>query len=153
MGSTSAAVERMRKVYPEFDLLELEDDAKEIFIRLYEAFLRRDLEYVEKVAQGEALGFFKATITRWEEMQVKPKLDHIWFMENVTLSSRPFLIPRSRYRQFFPCIHVHLPHARNRLFAQYEGRRCRERRGGHSRWTQQHHRQHLHIHPITARRT
>lgn len=113
MGSTSAAVERMRKVYPKFDLLELEDDAKEIFIRLYEAFLRRDYDYVEKVAQGEALGLFKATIIKWEEMQVKPKLDHIWFMENVTLSSRLDLTLRSRHSQLFPGLHVQLPHARN----------------------------------------
>src|SRR3990167_792449 len=85
MKGTSKAVERMRKVYPEFDLFELEDDTREIFQRLYEAFLRRDLEYVEKVAEDQALGYFKASIIRWEEMQVRPKVDKIWFLDAVEL--------------------------------------------------------------------
>lgn len=87
MQGTDKAVQRMRKVYPEFDLFELEDDTKEIFQRLYEAYLRRELEYVEKVAEDQALGYFKASIIRWEEMQVKPKVDRIWFLDSVELHS------------------------------------------------------------------
>jgi hypothetical protein len=85
LSGTGKAIDRMRKVYPEFDIFELEDDTKEIFVDLYEAFLQRNDEYVQKVADGEARGFFLANMRRWEEMEVKPKFDKIWFFEGCHL--------------------------------------------------------------------
>lgn len=78
----------MRKVDPDFDIFELEDDAKEIFKSAYEAFLKGDEEYISKVSDGEARGFFLANLTRREEMQMKPKFDYIWHMDHFSLYSR-----------------------------------------------------------------
>ena len=88
LTGTSEAIDRMRKVDPDFDMFELEDDAKEIFKRLYEAYLNRDGEYVSKVCDNEARGFFLASIRGWEEMEVKPKYEIIWSIDSFSLMSK-----------------------------------------------------------------
>lgn len=87
LGGTSAAISRMRKVDPDFDIFELEDDAKEIFKVTYEAFLKGDEEYLTKVSDGEARGYFLANLAKREEMQMRPKFDHIWNMDHFGLHS------------------------------------------------------------------
>lgn len=84
----------MKKLDPDFDVFSLEDDAKEIITECYESFLKNDMEYVEKVAGGDALTFFKALRASWEHMEVKPKLEHIWHFEELSLSCKFFFDSR-----------------------------------------------------------
>lgn len=77
----------MKEIYPEFDIFELEDDVKTIFITVYEEFLNGNQEYIEKVCASGALGYFQASIRTREEMQVQPLYKKIWFLDHIHFQS------------------------------------------------------------------
>ncbi len=115
----------MREIDPEFDIMTLEDDAKEIFTHLFEAYLRGDIEYIEKVAAGEALGYFQATLKSHELMEVKPLFQRIWCLDSVHLNGTLNLKIRCSNSQFISCFQFHSFNARSGLFSKYRWRRSR----------------------------
>lgn len=115
LGSTNAAVAKMREIDPEFDIMTLEDDAKEIFTAVFRAFLRGDIEYIEKVATGEALGYFQATLKSYEIMEVKPFFQDIWCLDSVHLNGRTRVDLRRSDNQLLSSIQFHNFYARSWL--------------------------------------
>ena len=69
--------ERILRRDPSFDLEVFEREARFIFERVYCAFLRHDLPYLEKVCSGAALGYFRALITAQQERGGRPKFAHL----------------------------------------------------------------------------
>ena len=49
----------MRKRDPNFDLFDFEQEIKFVFEQVYSAYLNHDLDYIEKICFGEALGYFR----------------------------------------------------------------------------------------------
>jgi hypothetical protein len=87
IGTTGAALDRMKDIYPDFDIFQLEDDVTHIFTDVYHEYLKGNLEYVEKVCSGEARGYFQASVKSWEELQVEPLSKQIWFLHSVDFQS------------------------------------------------------------------
>jgi len=56
----------MRKYDPSFDLWQLENEAKEIFLLAYNKYLEGDLDVLEKMCADSALGYFKVLIKKRE---------------------------------------------------------------------------------------
>ena len=56
----------MRLIDPEFDLFQLELDAKIIFENIYSQYLRGELSELEKVCGEMALGYFKVLLKKRE---------------------------------------------------------------------------------------
>lgn len=52
----------MKAIDPSFDIFKLEQEAKVIFERTYEAFLKRDLNTLHAVCSEGALSYFKILI-------------------------------------------------------------------------------------------
>lgn len=96
IGSTGPALDRMKEMHPDFDLFELEDEVIHIFTEVYHEYLKGNLDYVEKVCSGEALGYFQASIKSWEEMQVQPFSKEIWFLHSIDFQRR-FLCYERRF--------------------------------------------------------
>lgn len=63
---------------PNFDLEEFEFEIKFIFEQLYRASLRHDIETIEQVCIGEALGYFKAIIESQKLKKSEPKFKEIF---------------------------------------------------------------------------
>lgn len=59
------AVEYMREIDEDFDPEHLDSEATEIFLQVYEAFLRGDLETLDKLCGDQALDFFRSHITMY----------------------------------------------------------------------------------------
>lgn len=132
IGTTGAALDRMKEIYPEFDVFQLEDDVTHIFTDVYQAYLNADLDYVDKVCSGEALGYFQASIKSWEELQVEPLSKQIWFLHSVDFQSRLEFDSRSVTYKQFPFLPVYCQNAGSRLPGQHEG--GRPRNSGHCFW-------------------
>lgn len=88
IDDTNEAIQKMKEIYPSFDVYELEDDVKTIFTKVYEECLKRNEEYIESVTSGDARGFFQASIRTWEEMQVEPYYKRIWNIDHIDFVSR-----------------------------------------------------------------
>lgn len=58
------AIRQMRLIDPEFDLFELEKEAKVIFENIYNLYLRGELSTLEKVCGEMALGYFKVLLKK-----------------------------------------------------------------------------------------
>jgi len=66
-SNTSKAVRTMKVYDQTFDLMDLHHESSEIFVDFYNAFLRGDLEYIQKFASGPALAIVKAEMKIREE--------------------------------------------------------------------------------------
>ena len=60
------AIKSMRMIDPDFDLFELEKEAKVIFQNIYHLFLQGDLKQLEKCCGEMALGYFKVLLKKRE---------------------------------------------------------------------------------------
>lgn len=56
----------MRKLRPDFDLWELEDDARGIFEHVYMQYLTGNVEELEKITTETALAYFRSLIKKRE---------------------------------------------------------------------------------------
>lgn len=56
----------MREIDPEFDLFELEKEAKVIFETTFNLYLQGDLKSLQKVCGEMALGYFKVMLKKFE---------------------------------------------------------------------------------------
>jgi hypothetical protein len=63
-SSTARAVKEMKAYDPEFDLINLNYEAEEIFKEFYCNFLSGNQEYLEKVCGGPALAICKSEVKR-----------------------------------------------------------------------------------------
>lgn len=72
---------------PNFDLEEFEFEIKFIFEQLYRASLRHDIETIEQVCIGEALGYFKAIIESQKLKKSEPKFKEIFNLSQPHLES------------------------------------------------------------------
>jgi import inner membrane translocase subunit TIM44 len=54
----------MKEIDPEFNLWELEDDAKGIFIDAYHHYLEGNYSYLEHLCADSALGYFRVLLKK-----------------------------------------------------------------------------------------
>lgn len=77
----------MRKIVPDFDLHELEEEAKEIFSLTFVYYLCGDLSMLEKCCGESALGYFKVLLKKLETEKSEPKYKQLWTVENARFST------------------------------------------------------------------
>lgn len=77
----SAATRIMQKFDPEFDLVELHLESVEIFTEYFNAFLRGDLEYLEKFSAEAALGKAQGELKIREEQGWVPETQELIFIK------------------------------------------------------------------------
>jgi hypothetical protein len=63
----------MKEKYPDFDLVEFELEIQYIFEQLYRSILRHEIEPIESVCLGEALGHAKSIIESQKLKKAHPK--------------------------------------------------------------------------------
>ena len=56
----------MKEIDPTFNLWELEEDAKGIFLNAYNGYLQGDLEYLEELCADSALSYFRILLKKQE---------------------------------------------------------------------------------------
>jgi len=84
-SNTAKAIREMRQIDPTFDVFELEEEAKGIFLTVYNAYLEGDLSLIEKICGEMALAYFKSLIKKREVDNVEPKYKQLWEIENAWL--------------------------------------------------------------------
>ena len=71
---------------PEFDLNELEVEAREIFKEFYTNFLAGNMDYLQKVSGGVALGICKAEVKRRQTEGWQYRYEDLLFCSDATFS-------------------------------------------------------------------
>jgi len=84
-SNTAKAISEMKQIDPDFDVWELEEEAKAIFLFAYNACLMSDLESLEKVCAESALAYFKNLINTRKTQGVTPKYEELWDIEDAML--------------------------------------------------------------------
>eukprot|EP01017_Pseudomicrothorax_dubius_P019126 TRINITY_DN21051_c0_g1_i1.p1 TRINITY_DN21051_c0_g1~~TRINITY_DN21051_c0_g1_i1.p1 ORF type:complete len:131 (-),score=51.14 TRINITY_DN21051_c0_g1_i1:108-443(-) len=61
-SSTAEAVLAMKKIDPDFDIIDMEEEVTHIFEKVHNAYLSNDTETLSKLCSSDALGFHKALL-------------------------------------------------------------------------------------------
>jgi len=80
-SSTAQAIKEMRKFVKNFDVFDLERDARGIFCDVFNAYLKGDLDYIEKTCEDAARAYFKTLLKKREVDGVYPKHQQLWESE------------------------------------------------------------------------
>ncbi|CAD8072647.1 unnamed protein product [Paramecium primaurelia] len=82
-SDVARAIRQMRMIDPDFDLYELEKEAKVIFEQIYNLYLLGDLESLQKVCGEAALGYFKVLLKKQEAEKSEPKHKQLWNVDEI----------------------------------------------------------------------
>ncbi|CAD8122867.1 unnamed protein product [Paramecium sonneborni] len=82
-SAVARAIRQMRLIDPDFDLYELEKEAKVIFEQIYNLYLVGDLESLQKVCGEAALGYFKVLLKKQEAEKSEPKHKQLWNVDEI----------------------------------------------------------------------
>lgn len=82
-SNVARAVKEMLKYDPDFDVLELQYEAEEVFKEFYCNFLAANLEYLEKVSAMAGLAIVKGDIKARETLGVRHKYTDILDCRNI----------------------------------------------------------------------
>ncbi|CAD8123696.1 unnamed protein product [Paramecium sonneborni] len=82
-SNVARAIKQMRMIDPNFDIYELEKEAKVIFEQIYNLYLVGDLESLQKVCGEAALGYFKVLLKKQEAEKSEPKHKQLWNVDEI----------------------------------------------------------------------
>eukprot|EP00828_Plagiopyla_frontata_P047052 TRINITY_DN8594_c0_g1_i2.p1 TRINITY_DN8594_c0_g1~~TRINITY_DN8594_c0_g1_i2.p1 ORF type:complete len:192 (+),score=37.91 TRINITY_DN8594_c0_g1_i2:566-1141(+) len=86
-SNVAKCIKTMRKLQPDFDLWEFEEDAKGIFAGIYTIFLQNNFELLQKVCGEVSFQYFKVLQQKWEETKSEPKYKFLWDIEKAQFIS------------------------------------------------------------------